>query len=380
MDVSSPDPTHVLDDALILPPLRQALDDDSLDLIDWQCTQLQGGTTGGVYRITGRALTQAHTVPWSLILKSPSQQITLGDPYGGEREPVIYRSGALPTQPHGLCVPRCFGVAQQPHGGHWIWLEDVPEDGPPQWPIARYSLAAQHLGQFGGAFLVGAPRPAWPWVGNETMLPKYMAQFLPARDQLRLALDHWQTHYQLSARLCSRMLELYDERDGLCAVLTQLPQTICHGDADRRNFRSRRTADGNTATVALDWAFAGVGVIGQDISRMVSNAVAFGQIEPTQVEALEAPVFASYLSGLQTSGWHGEPQLVRLGYTASMAVGECLVVMGIVLVMITNELNHTFLERIVGAPIAAIISRITPLLNYQLALADEANTLRDAFR
>lgn len=74
------------------------------------------------------------------------------------------------------------------------------------------------------------------------------------------------------------MLELYDERDGLCAVLTQLPQTICHGDADRRNFRSRRTADGNTATVALDWAFAGVGVIGQDISRMASNAVAFGQI------------------------------------------------------------------------------------------------------
>lgn len=97
------------------------------------------------------------------------------------------------------------------------------------------------------------------------------------------------------------------------------------------------------------------------------------------MEALEAPVFASYLSGLQTSGWHGEPQLVRLGYTASMAVGECLVVMGIVLVMITNELNHTFLERIVRAPIAAIISRITPLLNYRL-VGDEANTLRDAFR
>lgn len=120
-------PPMSLDDVLILPPLRQALDDDSLDSIDWQCTQLQGGTTGGVYRITGRALTQAHTVPWSLISKSPSQQITLGDPYGGEREPVIYRSGALPTQPHGLCVPRCFGVAQHPHGGHWIGWKMCPK-------------------------------------------------------------------------------------------------------------------------------------------------------------------------------------------------------------------------------------------------------------
>ena len=377
MEEQSTYPIRVLDHTLILPPLRQALHDESLDLIDWHCTQLQGGTTGGVYRVAGRALTHAHTAPWSLILKSPSQEISLGDPYGGEREPVIYRSGALPTQSHGLCAPRCFGVAQQAPGGHWIWLEDVHEDGPQQWPIARYSLAAQHLGTFGGTFLAGAARPPWPWVGSETMLPKYVERFLPAFDQLRLALDHWQTHYALSAQLCARMLELYAERDWLCAALTQLPQTICHGDADRRNFLSRRTADGDTATVAIDWAFAGVGVVGQDISRMVSNAVGFGQIEPAKLGALEAPVFASYLSGLQAAGWHGEQRLVRLGYTASTAVAECLVVMGTVLVMLADERNHTFMERIIGAPIAAIIPRIAPLLNYQLALADEAHTLWD---
>lgn len=377
MEEQSLDPIRVLDHTLILPPLRQALDDEALDLADWQCTPLQGGTNGGVYRVAGQALSHARTIDWSLILKLPSQKISLGDPYGGTREPVIYSSGALPTQAHGLCAPRCFGVAQQAGGGHWIWLEDVHEDGPQQWPIARYSVAAQHLGEFGGTFLVGAARPDWPWVGNETMLLKFVERFLPTLDQLRPALNHWHTHYDLSAQLCSRMLKLYDECDGLCATLTQLPQTICHGDADRRNFLSRRTTDGDTVTVAIDWAFAGLGVVGQDISRMVSNAVAFGQIEPAKLGELEAPVFASYLSGLRATGWLGDQRLVRLGYTASMAVAECLVVLGIVLVMLADERNHTIIEQVVSAPIAAVIPRIAPLLSYHLALADEARTLRD---
>ena len=48
----------------------------------------------------------------------------------------------------------------------WIWLEEVADTVGAPWPLARYGLAARHLGGFNGAYLVGRPVPAYPWLSR----------------------------------------------------------------------------------------------------------------------------------------------------------------------------------------------------------------------
>ncbi len=118
MENTVPHYIQMLDPAMLLPLVRQATSDEIIQVTDWQYHQLHGGTQGGVYRVSGTARSMTTSVPWSLILKRPPTTPNLGDPFGGTREPVVYRSGFLQQLPGMLRAPRCFGVVEQPAGGH----------------------------------------------------------------------------------------------------------------------------------------------------------------------------------------------------------------------------------------------------------------------
>src|SRR5215203_4200981 len=107
-----------------------------------------------------------------MILKVPAEEVGLGDPWGGVREPVVYHSGFRAPVPDELTLPKCYGVVEQPVGKPWIWLEDVNHDSSPTWTESRYTDIARRLGHFNGAFLVGHPLPSWPWLGTTSQLPQ----------------------------------------------------------------------------------------------------------------------------------------------------------------------------------------------------------------
>src|SRR5262249_44058234 len=71
-------------------------------------------------------------------------------------------SGLLDSLPGGLAAPRCFRIEER-SDSTWLWLEDVAEDPGTAWPLARYGLAAQHLGAFAGASLGNRPLDL-PWL------------------------------------------------------------------------------------------------------------------------------------------------------------------------------------------------------------------------
>jgi hypothetical protein len=240
--------------------------------------------------------------------------------------------------------------------------------------LSRYGLAARHLGQFNGAFLAGQPLPAWSWLSGGNQTRDYVDLLLAPLDQLQDALSQWQALHGVSAALAGRFLRLYEERALYLDALDRLPQTLCHGDADRRNFLSRASG-GREETVAIDWAFAGLDVPGTEIHRLITNAVLFFQIDPTQLPALEEMVFASYVSGLGDAGWRVDSRMVRLGYAASSALAEGLVVVGAGLVRFIDPSWHQMYEQFSGSPIEEIIARTLFVLSYQLDLADEARAL-----
>ncbi len=362
---------------MILPTavVRQATNAEIIQVIGWQAHELQGGLNGGVYRVSGMTETATSSMPWSLILKIPPTTASLADPFAGTRESVFYRSSLLQQFPDTLGVPRCFEVIDQPMGGHWLWLEDIGDDSTPQWSLAQYGDAAFRLGQFNGAFLAGTPLPTWPWITFAQIVRDVVDSFLPPHDYFQAAVDYAVAHFGRSLQAAPRLVQIYAERHWYLDVLERLPQTLCHGDADRRNFMVRQRADGGKEVIVIDWAWVGRGVVGQDVGRLVNNAIIRGQMAPQALSTLDGITFTTYLRGLQEAGWQGDPRLVRCGYAVSIVLAEGLVVVGGGLGMLMDSSNYPLITQILGGSMDDILARTETLLTYYLALADEAHVL-----
>lgn len=116
------------------------------------------------------------------------------------------------------------------------------------------------------------------------------------------------------------ILRLWASHDALLATLDQLPRTFCQLDAYRPNLFLRRGAKGADQTVAIDWVFAGIGAIGEEIANLLAASLIWFEYDAAAARSLDEAVFAGYLDGLREAGWQGDPRLVRLGYTAACAL------------------------------------------------------------
>ena len=72
-----------------------------------------------------------------------------------------------------------------------------------------------------------------------------------------------------------RILQLWEEREIFHNALDRLPQTLLHRDVFRRNLFAGRGEDGREKTVAVDWAFIGLGAVGEDIASLVQASLCF---------------------------------------------------------------------------------------------------------
>ena len=154
--------------------MRQALGSDTVEVTDRHYRQIYGGSFGDsvLYRWAGNAHdpeagpSSREGFPWSIILKIVSRRAELDS---GTREARAYQSGLLADLPGGMAAPRCLAVEEQAGHELWMWLEEVTDHMGQPWPLARYRLAARHLGRFNGAYLAGRPLPADPWLSPRVL-------------------------------------------------------------------------------------------------------------------------------------------------------------------------------------------------------------------
>jgi len=368
-----------IDQATLTPIVQSALNSETVEVTDWESEQLHGGMAAGtaVYRFAGRGRDQHQTIPWSLILKIlrsgvGSADVSAWDYY--RREVDAYQSGWTADLPGGLAAPRCFGVLDHPDGTCWMWLEDIRDMFDSQWPLKQYGVVARHLGQFTGAYLVDRPLPNWPWLSSN-WLRHYVEQSAPAIEPLRDAqASPWGRRW-LPEEDSDQFFHLWAERGLYLDALDRLPQTICHLDIFGRNLFARKTADGDDQTVAIDWAFVGRGPIGADLGPLVWMSIALGGVALDKLQELEQIVFEGYLEGLHEVGWQGDPQHVRLGYTAA-TVRFLFPEIERWLALILDESLHAGFEQSVGLPIGQIFdSNMALVRSFYFDLLDEARKL-----
>lgn len=311
--------------------VRQATCRSGLILTDHSLARLAGGTgegSQGIFRLSGTGMDAGQGVSWSLILKilvppSDLSSQAVHSPSGfayWKREAEALASGLLDGLPRGLSAPSCYEVSPQPDGSVWLWMEDVHKD-PVNWTVTRYAETARRLGAWQGQYLRGKPLPKAEWLTPSTWNRDFVEENRGSIELLQRSLDEPWVSYAYPPVKLSEMLWAWQEREVFYRILERLPQVFCHRDLFGRNLMERKgNGAGQSETVLIDWAYAGIGALGEELVPLVQATYLWGEVRRGSYQELEKAVFSGYVEGLQESGWRGDPRLVRLGYAAASAL------------------------------------------------------------
>ncbi len=274
--------------------------------------------TGGIWRYTGDG--------WSAICKL----ITPGSTAAGHwptstqpehwnywaREPNAYRCG-LPATAYegtGIAGPALVAAVDRADGVA-LWLEDVSGTAGDHWTVDQVAAFAQRLGRGQGSYLAGRPLPDLSWLSR-----RWLRQYVESKPVDGSVLHDnvpWQLPQIAAAYdgLRPGLTRLWDERGQLLQVLEALPQTLCHLDVWPNNL-----IESGGRHVLLDWAFVGLGAVGEDPGNLVPDCIWDGFLPVEALPELAERVWLAYLAGLREAGWVGDERLARLGFTAGGAV------------------------------------------------------------
>jgi hypothetical protein len=377
-----------IDRTMLTSMVRKAVRSDTIDIADWRAQPLESEFGGGssVNLVSGTGRDRGESVEWSVVLKIVSAPSLRDDGLASasgrnisdynywKREALIYGSGMLREIVGGLTAPQCFGVIEQSEIA-WIWLETIADAIGANWPLDHYGIAARHLGQFNGVSLAEKATHSYEWLSNDWLSAwltrwTFMIEVITAQRTWENGL----VRRAFPVPVRDRLLNLWAERGALIGALRRLPQTFCHLDANRSNLFARVKPGGPAQTVAIDWAFAGAGAIGEEIAQLVASSLLRAKIKASDTAQLDEIVFAGYVEGLRDVGWSGDPRIARLGYAASGALrwgipGLFWMVYALV------EGKHHEAERKFGLPIEELMEEWGKVVYFLLDLADEAHDL-----
>ena len=288
----------------------------------------RNGVTGGVWRVSAgdrravlKVLTRNKETTGRWAASDDSRHWNYW-----RREAHVHESGlAQVWQPYGVRAPRLLACVERPDGDVALWLEDVAGEPATRWPQARHVEHARRLGA-----AQGAVRPEdEPWLTR-----RFLRQYIGSNTLGQELLDDDEAWQQPLVRdhfppgLRRDMVRLHHDREWFLEIMEALPRAFCHLDMWPANVRSEGGDSGGDSggdgggdsggdSVVFDWAFAGDGVLGEDLGNYLPDSVFDLFVPATRLPGYAAEAYDAYLHGLRDGGWKGDEELVRLGVCAS---------------------------------------------------------------
>ena len=153
----------------------------------------------------------------------------------------------------------------------------------------------------------------WPWLRRRGWMRDAVARQPSVVALFRNSLDHPLVRRAWPPEDAEALLHRWAERERRLDALDRSPQTPSHFDTFRRNLFARCTPGDLDQTVAIDWAFSGIGAVGEEIVPLIAASLLFFAVEIERARELDATVFDAYLQGLSEAGHRAHrPKLVRL--------------------------------------------------------------------
>jgi hypothetical protein len=337
-------------------------------------------TTGGLYEVRGYPDPQCEVESWSCVVKV--LQRSEGDecdPPGSwcywRREAAFYASDLPASLPTSLRAPLPYAVTDKPDSC-WVWMERVSDDTVGTWELDDYHRVAVAAGECAGANLTHHLPPSEPWLVQGFMRSGladggFWAGYM-SRDSTESAWKVPLVEESFSRDAIERCERLWTRRESVLAVLDRLPQVFCHNDFHRRNvlLPKVRTAP----PVVVDWAFAGPGAVAGDAACLTGGSLFFCDVAIERAHDLDETVFQGYLEGLSRAGWHGDARLIRLGFTAWIALWQAATLPGWVGIMLPEE-ESVNVEALFSTHASAVRDVWVELHEFALERADEADSL-----
>ncbi|SEK09633.1 Phosphotransferase enzyme family protein [Marinovum algicola] len=287
-----------------------------------------------------------------------------------KREALAYDSGYLHGRFDGIRPPECYGVAYSEDPTARIFIEAIP-DAQPHWTAETHSRAANALGRF-TASAAGMPdieRHDWMAIGRAHSWTDIAADLLNDPDTLRgdPVLARW-----LAGTNLARTVDLWQNIGVLRAALADLPKCFCHHDAFQRNLLVRETDEAEPVIFAIDWAFAGHGVVGKELAAAVGASLMFRDIRSDEANDISVRMFSSYLDGMRSIDWPGASADVRLGFCATTAMMFALGALGPWLALLRDPEFSPVVKEITGTEPDRFIGNLSDIQGFFLDLGEEA--------
>jgi hypothetical protein len=170
------------------------------------------------------------------------------------------------------------------------------------------------------------------------------------------------------------ILAIWQEREDFFQVAQQVPQVFQHGDYSRKNIFARHGKNGEPETVAIDWGYAGIGSIGEDLACLVVASALWFYTPSAQLAELGEIAFTGYVQGLRDAGWRGDARQARLGYMAAAALRFSLSI--IVEARTLTPEGRTRVEKFFGHSVEEIADNCVLVRRFIIQCASEARHLK----
>jgi hypothetical protein len=360
--------------------------DQDLVILDWMVEPISHekiiDTTGGLFCFSGQTQSGLGIRPWKVVMKcvnNPKERSQQPREWSyWRREIIAFHSGFLEQLPAGVRAPRFYGVMENENGA-WIWIEHIQEATGKQWSLDHFQRTARQLGRFQGAYLNEAPLVDQPWLSQSFFRNVWDEQgfwfgFMnPASKE-----NAWNSPISQGGfddHKKSRTLQLLAEKELFFDVNDRLPQVLCHYDASRRNFMwSHSLQTGTEELIGIDWAFTGIGALGNDLGGLFGTSLYFFEYNLKDMEILENAVLEGYLAGIADNETTIDTRLVRLGYLISLALWMGAMLPGWAAFMLPSD-SGVNVQAMYGRTAEAVLAGWVRLHEFCLDRADEARSL-----
>jgi hypothetical protein len=212
---------------------------------------------------------------------------------------------------HGLAAPELVGRASPADGVEVLFTTFV--DGPSGAGLGVGDLCAvaRALGEAQGSLAV-PPGPHPPW-WSRGWLWQYALSRPPGPEGYGDA-GAWEHPVVVEGfggrrhQLRERFGRLLAEAPAWRSVMASLPTTLAHLDCWAKNVVVPSSGD----PVLVDWAFCGLGAVGEDPGNLVPDGFLDHFFDPGRYAEVDAAVWGAYAEGLAAARWPWPLDMARL--------------------------------------------------------------------
>lgn len=231
----------------------------------YELKQLQGGTVGAVYLVSGAAETEnGESVSYAVVLKKQKKWERMFDPDSWRREYDLYSSGLENEFTENFSWPECYHSELKADETE-LWMAYDEGVTGLEMSVDMYASAAKELGRFQGKLYKNKPS-VLEKITNLGSADNMKKMYLHYRSWLEVYDYIRSDDCELPKHICRMIINIDEQEKEVWERIEQLPVILCHRDYWVTNIFCHEKK-----ITAIDWDTTGWGYLGEDIASLIAD-------------------------------------------------------------------------------------------------------------